>query len=412
MCEYCVSVCALAQDCTPLVIEPSEKCQGTQGFAQSGKFWRSEHVRAAAPAPPPAGARERERGETSVAARSACGLRAHWRYSRPVARSTSEQVRSCNRSDNNKPVTPTTTSQMAPSNNSFASIYHRLFVELADPRTNDWFLIRDPWPGLAVIGLYLYFCLSWGPRFMERREPLQLQKTLIVYNFLQVLVSCWLFHEGLDAGWATTYSWKCQPVDFSNTPEALRVARGVYVYFLAKMSELLDTVFFVIRKKNQQVTFLHMYHHTVMPMISWGVTKYYPGGHGTFIGVINSFVHIVMYTYYMLAAMGPQLQKYLAWKKYITTLQMLQFCLAFLHSSQLLFYDCGYPRWSVFFTLPNAIFFYYLFDDFYVKAYRKSVSREEKQKNGSVSNGIGKAVISNGFKIENKNENDNNKKTH
>lgn len=27
-----------------------------------------------------------------------------------------------------------------------------------------------------------------------------------------------------------------------------------------------------------------MYHHTVMPMISWGATKYYPGGHGTFIG--------------------------------------------------------------------------------------------------------------------------------
>ncbi|GBP93696.1 Elongation of very long chain fatty acids protein AAEL008004, partial [Eumeta japonica] len=85
--------------------------------------------------------------------------------------------------------------EMAQANNSSPGIYHHFFVELADPRTNDWFLIRDPWPGLAVIGLYLYFCLSWGPRFMERREPLQLQKTLIVYNFLQVLFSCWLFYE-------------------------------------------------------------------------------------------------------------------------------------------------------------------------------------------------------------------------
>jgi len=82
-------------------------------------------------------------------------------------------------------------------------------------------------------------------------------------------------------------------------------------------------VFFVLRKKEKQITFLHMYHHTVMPMISWACTKYYPGGHGTFIGVINSFVHIIMYFYYMMSAMGPQYQKYLWWKKYITTLQMV-----------------------------------------------------------------------------------------
>lgn len=43
--------------------------------------------------------------------------------------------------------------------------------------------------------------------------------------------------------------------------------------------------------------------------------------------------------------------------------------MAFLHSSQLLWNDCGYPRWSVCFTLPNAIFFYFLFNNFYKKSY-------------------------------------------
>lgn len=62
-----------------------------------------------------------------------------------------------------------------------------------------------------------------------------------------------------------------------------------------------------------------------MPLISWGCTKYYPGGHGTFIGLINSFVHIIMYTYYLLAACGPKYHKYLWWKKYITTLQLVRF---------------------------------------------------------------------------------------
>jgi phosphatidylglycerophosphate synthase len=39
--------------------------------------------------------------------------------------------------------------------------------------------------------------------------------------------------------------------------------------------------------------------------------------------MINTFVHIIMYTYYMLAAMGPRFQKYLWWKKYLTVLQMV-----------------------------------------------------------------------------------------
>jgi hypothetical protein len=47
------------------------------------------------------------------------------------------------------------------------------------------------------------------------------------------------------------------------------------------------------------------------------------GGHGTLLGVINSFVHIIMYAYYLLAALGPEVQKYLWWKKYLTTLQIV-----------------------------------------------------------------------------------------
>ena len=50
----------------------------------------------------------------------------------------------------------------------------------------------------------------------------------------------------------------------------------------------------------------------------------FAGGHGTLHGLINSFVHIIMYAYYLLAAFGPTVQKYLWWKKYLTTLQMVK----------------------------------------------------------------------------------------
>lgn len=38
---------------------------------------------------------------------------------------------------------------------------------------------------------------------------------------------------------------------------------------------------------------------------------------------INSFIHVVMYSYYGLAAFGPHMQKYLWWKKYLTIMQMV-----------------------------------------------------------------------------------------
>lgn len=47
------------------------------------------------------------------------------------------------------------------------------------------------------------------------------------------------------------------------------------------------------------------------------------GGLGTFHALLNCTVHVIMYTYYALAALGPAYQKYLWWKKYMTTIQLV-----------------------------------------------------------------------------------------
>lgn len=96
----------------------------------------------------------------------------------------------------------------------------------------------------------------------------------------------------------------------------------MYYYFLSKVSEVLDTVFFILRKKYNQVTFLHVYHHAMMIVTSWGILKYEPTYPTIFIRNINSWVHMVMYTYYGLSVF-PSLGKYLWWKKYITSMQLV-----------------------------------------------------------------------------------------
>jgi elongation of very long chain fatty acids protein 4 len=43
-----------------------------------------------------------------------------------------------------------------------------------------------------------------------------------------------------------------------------------------------------------------------------------------FLALLNSLVHTIMYAYYGLAAMGPKIQKYLWWKRYITQMQLVR----------------------------------------------------------------------------------------
>lgn len=67
----------------------------------------------------------------------------------------------------------------------------------------------------------------------------------------------------------TDYNWSCQNVDTSDRPEAMGMARLTWLFFVSKLVELLDTVFFVLRKKNRQITPLHLIHHAGMPLCMW-----------------------------------------------------------------------------------------------------------------------------------------------
>ncbi|XP_014092371.1 very long chain fatty acid elongase AAEL008004 isoform X2 [Bactrocera oleae] len=247
-----------------------------------------------------------------------------------------------------------------------------------DSRTKDWPMMSSPFPTLAVCLTYVYLVKVLGPRLMENRKPFQLQNTLIFYNAVQVIFSAWLFYECLMGGWWGHYSFRCQPVDYSDDPTTKRMVHACWWYYFSKFTEFMDTIFFVLRKKTSQVTTLHVIHHGCMPMSVWFGVKFTPGGHSTFFGLLNTFVHIVMYTYYMFSAMGPQFQKYLWWKKYLTTLQMVQFVLIMVHAFQLLFIDCNYPKAFVWWIGMHAVMFFFLFNEFYKNAYK---GRRTKHKN-------------------------------
>nr|XP_019538770.2 elongation of very long chain fatty acids protein 7-like [Aedes albopictus] len=256
-----------------------------------------------------------------------------------------------------------------------ASFYNYVNYEVSDPRVNDLPLMGTPWPGFAILGLYLWFVLEWGPKWMEHRKPMKIDNIIKIYNLVQVLLCLFLFVEGLRLCYLRDYSFLCQGVDYSTEGVPLAITRRAYIYFMVKVLDLLDTVFFVLRKKQNQVTFLHVYHHTGMVMLSWSGVKWFPGGHSVFMGFINSFVHVVMYYYYFLTSISPKYKGNVWWKKHITQLQIIQFGAIFLQWFVLAFQpNCDFPKWPLFVILPQNLFMFVLFLDFYYKAYIKKKS--------------------------------------
>lgn len=107
--------------------------------------------------------------------------------------------------------------------NNIIHMFNFTYIFL-DPRTEGWFLVSSPGPTLTIVATYIYFCVSAGPRYMKNKKPCQLKNTMIIYNFIQVLLSVYLVHEGLMAGWLYEYNYICQPVDYSYKPSSVRVS--------------------------------------------------------------------------------------------------------------------------------------------------------------------------------------------
>ncbi|XP_069704920.1 very long chain fatty acid elongase 7-like [Periplaneta americana] len=245
------------------------------------------------------------------------------------------------------------------------------------PGLDSWPLMRDtgPWPIISILSAYLLFVLKIGPQFMANRKPYNLQPLIVVYNLFLVLfsgfLSIWPFFNGV----ATWYINDCHPKEKQPIRIFYLATVFGYLFFLSKIVELADTVFFVLRKKDSQISFLHLYHHTLTLIYSWVHMNYIPGAQGVIVAYLNSVAHVFMYTYYMLSAMGPRLRKYLWWKKYITWIQLIQFCLMLSYMIGSLAFDCDQPKGlSIYFIFISGVFLC-LFSNFYRKTYTKKIKK-------------------------------------
>merc|ERR1739848_14977 len=208
-------------------------------------------------------------------------------------------------------------------------LYTHYLVELRDPREDDWALMASPWPTFTLCAIYYFIVRYAGIWYMRERAAYECRQAMFVYNVFQTFFSLWVFSR-LGGFWLTG--------------------------------------------KNSQLTSLHVIHHAIMPMVSWIFLKWVGGGHSTFFMFLNMGVHVVMYFYYLVSGLGPQVQKYLWWKRYITEMQLLQFVSFSIHGVIPLFTSCSYPGLGSLFILALGVLFFSLFTNFYIQSYTKKAA--------------------------------------
>jgi elongation of very long chain fatty acids protein 6 len=91
------------------------------------------------------------------------------------------------------------------------------------------------------------------------------------------------------------------------------------VFVLSKISELVDTLFIVLRK--QKLIFLHYYHHaTVLSLAFFTYSELTASGR--WFQAMNYPIHAIMYSYYALKALKIRVPNFIS--KLVTSLQLLQ----------------------------------------------------------------------------------------
>eukprot|EP01122_Echinamoeba_exundans_P007446 TRINITY_DN2304_c0_g1_i1.p1 TRINITY_DN2304_c0_g1~~TRINITY_DN2304_c0_g1_i1.p1 ORF type:complete len:285 (-),score=76.76 TRINITY_DN2304_c0_g1_i1:260-1114(-) len=203
----------------------------------------------------------------------------------------------------------------------FNELQHNFVFEAEKTWASDY---RVPFAAGAV-----YLAVIFGGRFLMsfRKERFEARLLSIVHNFNMFLVSliCMvgIFYGVFDLIMNHTLSESVELL-FCDEGNKLK-GKGpmyfwMYIFYLSKFYELLDTVLIVLRKG--QLRFLHVYHHWItMLLCILSLNSYIP--YQWVATGLNAVVHVPMYWYYLMAILKVEVW----WKKYITSIQIIQFCL-------------------------------------------------------------------------------------
>lgn len=279
------------------------------------------------------------------------------------------------------------------------SAFEKMFLEFVNPELKnrgsptEEYLMTGFLPTISMAGFYLLtiFSLTIIMKTISSEQPKEQKKKVMVplatkfskepillvallYNVVQVVLCSYMVLRTIFVALDNGYYLSC---NYFNMDDA-SMAKVYWVFYLSKALDFFDTFLIVVRRKWRQLSFLHVYHHTSIFLLSWVNLR--AGYHGDIYlpMLLNAGVHVVMYAYYFFVALNFKVPIVL--KKSVTYLQLLQFVTLLIQALYLLYNNCPYPRRIVY------IYFFYigslflLFLNFFIVNYMKGDNSKKKKK--------------------------------
>jgi len=179
---------------------------------------------------------------------------------------------------------------------------------------------------------YLLAVYTIHKAMSSRAAPVTIAKPILVlYNFVQVAINLYVAYDI-----AMALGGRVWGLGLKDTTA---VRYGVWLHYLCKYLDMFDTLIIVLRKKSEQLSFLHLWHHSTIVVV-WGwVVNTWPAENSSaayaYGAWVNSCVHVIMYFYYGLTAMNIRPP----FKKLVTMVQLTQFASCIIHAITALFVD-------------------------------------------------------------------------
>ncbi|EGC31030.1 hypothetical protein DICPUDRAFT_40557 [Dictyostelium purpureum] len=225
-----------------------------------------------------------------------------------------------------------------------------------------------------------YVLIIFGlQRFMKNRKEMNLKAFSIIHNINLIVLSFSMMVGILYSAYKQAQEQGAFSLICEQTDQAVqgRVGFWIYIFYLSKYYELVDTVILALKKRT--VIFLHLFHHMAMVPVTWQWLHEQWLVGSWWCTFVNSFIHVIMYYYYLQTTLGNS-----CWfKAHITKAQIIQFLTGtgmvtywfFIRST----YDCKGPLSPAIISNSVNTFFIILFAKFYVDSYRKGKAASKKK---------------------------------
>ena len=240
----------------------------------------------------------------------------------------------------------------------------RVMAEFFYKEANDEPFKKVWWSLPSFFSVAYLAMVFFGQRMMANRKEFQIKHYIFTYNLYQCILNLWcvlaMIYEVCQNPWFKSWWGNYSQPGIGG----FRISFLVWIHYNNKYVELLDTLFMVLRKKNNQISFLHCYHHILLLWAWFIVCKFHPGGDVYFGALVNSFIHVIMYGYYTMALLNISCP----WKKWITACQMIQFVICLTHACYS-YYLNNMPRFLPVVQIFVMVNMLVLFGNFFVKSY-------------------------------------------